>query len=161
MRYKDLVEQTESNKTFFHVTTKARVNSIMQHGIVSQGHHRRWKNMFGSQLGKRGYVYLFSDYTAAVKWAAKMDYDLSEKGKRKQQIVILCLRGLPEDRLEPDPNLEGQLHAPGAWLQLEGTIPPESVARVIPLTPDMVKQVVHYTSHGTPIELPPEESPIS
>jgi hypothetical protein len=145
-----------SDKLFFHVTTKRRINSIMQQGIEPTGRHRRWKNAVGGTLGNRGYIYLMSDFTAAVKWAAKMDYDLNPQrtdGKRSQHVVILCLRNVPEDQLEPDPNVEGQMQSPGKWFQMKGTIGPENIVKVIPLTDEMVKQAVYIANHGGTIPI--------
>jgi hypothetical protein len=137
MRYRELFEQLQANQPLFHVTTPRRVKLILQSGI-EPNHHRRWKGLFGDKLGERGYIYLISDLTAAIRWAAT----LQQSGKNDTPIEIVCVGNVDPAKLEPDPNPFGKLHYPGKWFQMQGSIKPKNILRVIPLTPELVQQVM-------------------
>lgn len=150
MRYRELFEQAPSDGLFFHVTTPRRVKKILQTGI-EPNHQRRWNNYTGKKLGDRGFVYLISDFTAAVRWAAKVQWEMGKGGERdKTPIDILCVRNIDPTSLEPDTNLEGQLNYPGKWFQMKGTIGPENIVRIISLTPELIKQVVNGGTASIP-----------
>jgi hypothetical protein len=121
---------------------------------LEPGHHRRWKSSFGATLGDRGYIYLISDFSQAVRWAAKQDYLYRADGKRTKTI-ILVLRNVPTEGLEHDTNIEGQL-AGNTWYRVKAIIPPKDIVRVIPLTPELTKQVVN---NGT-AAVPPDETAV-
>ena len=154
MRYRELLEAYDdpppgSGHTFFHVTTDTRLKSIMMQGL-EPGHHRRWKNVFGAHLGDRGYVYLISDFTEAVRFAARQDY-YYKVDKKKTKSVILVVQNVPPDALERDPNIEGQF-AGHSWYRVGATIPPQDIVRVIPLTPELSKQAVVDSTAAMPPE---------
>jgi hypothetical protein len=139
MRYRELIETADTGATFYHVTTNTRLKAIQATGL-EPGHHRRWKNAFGGHLGDRGFIYLISDYAQAVRWAAKQDYEFRTDGKATK-VVILVLNNVPTEGLERDSNIEGQLSG-HTWYRSRATIPPADIVRVIPLTDDMIKQLV-------------------
>src|SRR4051812_22549601 len=107
MRYNELYE--EASDVFYHVTTKRRLKSILAGGIAP-GHNRRWKNRAHVVIGSRDHVYMISDFTAAVRWAAHMSWEFS-KNMNLDNFVILAIR--PPKTMEPDPNLQGQLDYAG------------------------------------------------
>lgn len=155
MRYRELTENIETpaaGSAFYHVTTNTRLKAIMVSGI-EPGHHRRWKNTMGGKLGDRGYIYLISDLSHAIRWAAKQDYLYRMDGKQTKTL-ILVVRNVPTKGLERDPNIEGQI-AGHSWYRIKAVIPPSDIVRVIPLTPEMIQQVVN----GGTAEMPPEEIP--
>lgn len=130
-----------ATKVFYHVTTKARMRSIQELGI-KPNHNRRWKTGFGVQLGDRGKIYLMSDFTAAVRWAHKTQWEhFHGKTPAKSPYVIVCVREDPNN-LEPDPHPENGLYG-HTWFQKTGTIEPQNIMKVIPLTPALVKQIVN------------------
>jgi len=160
MRYRELLEAADdpmpgSGHVFYHVTTDTRLKSIMANGL-EPGHHRRWKNVFGSHLGDRGFVYLISDFTEAVRFAARQNYYFELDGK-KAKTLILALQNVPTEGLERDSNIEGQL-AGHSWYRTPGVIPPQDIARVIPLTPELAQQAVQVVGNDqAPEEPPPTE----
>jgi hypothetical protein len=155
MRYLQLFEvddnETETNtpvqapkpaatKVYFHVTTKHRLNSIQRDGI-EPNHNRRWKTGFGKTLGERGNIYLMSDFTAAVRWAQKQEWEhFNGKTPDKSPYIIVCLRENPKN-LEPDPHPENGLYG-HTWFQKQGSIAPEDIMKIIPLTRALIKQVI-------------------
>jgi hypothetical protein len=151
MRYRELLESAGVSGPFYHVTTDTRLKSIMTNGL-EPGHRRRWKNTFGAKLGDRGYIYLISNFTEAVKWAAKQDYEHRIE-KKRSKTVILVLHNVPTASIDRDPNIEGQLRG-HSWFRSTATVPPTDIVRVIPLSEELVKQVV---KDGT--VKPPEPEP--
>jgi hypothetical protein len=141
MRYSELVEDNESpnDRVFYHVTTDNRLKSIMATGL-EPGRHRRWKNSLGATLGDRGVIYLISDFTQAVRLAARQDY-YHRLEKKRAKTIILRLRNVPTEGLEHDPHFEGQM-AGNTWFKSPATIPPQDIVQVIPLTPELIKQAV-------------------
>jgi hypothetical protein len=156
MRYLELLEDVEpdaenaaepapqkpqaSSKVYFHVTTRHRLKSIERNGI-EPNHKRRWKTGFGRQLGERGNVYLMSDFTAAVRWAFKMQWEhYNGKPPTPSPYVIICVRENPKN-LAPDPHPENGLYG-NSWFQKNGSIDPQDIMKIIPLTPELIKQVI-------------------
>lgn len=127
----DLVE-TASIPRYYHVTLASRVPSIQHEGLVG-GKRRLWKNRAGGTMGERGAIYLFSDPTVAVRWAAHMEWEM------KKPIVILTVE--PTGELHPDPRIG--LHAPmgTAWMTFS-PIPPENITSITPLTLALKRQIV-------------------
>jgi hypothetical protein len=157
MRFRDLLESAGVSGPFYHVTTDSRLKSIMTTGL-EPGHHRRWKNAFGAKLGERGYLYLISNFTASVKWAAKQDYEYRTEGK-KTKTVILVLHNIPTASVDRDPNIEGQLRG-HSWFRSTATVAPTDIVRVIPLTAELVQQVVKSGTVAPPeLEQPEPEQP--
>lgn len=158
MRYRELLEdQAEMDapaptdavaekpvaqtKVYFHVTTKQRLKSIQQNGI-EPNHNRRWKTGFGKTLGDRGNIYLMSDFTAAVRWAHKQEWEhFNGKVPDPSPYIIICVREDPKT-LEPDPHPENGLYG-HSWFQKKGSIAPQDIMKVIPLTRALIKQVVN------------------
>lgn len=158
MRFRELLEDVQPGQTFYHVTTDNRLRSIMATGLEPR-RHRRWHNQLGGILGDRGFIYLISDFTEAVRFAARWDYHM-RVAKKRMQTVILVLRNVPSQGLERDDHIEGQL-AGHTWFKSPATIPPQDIVRVIPLTPDLVKQAVHTGTNEVPTaEVPPEANPV-
>jgi hypothetical protein len=157
MRYIELLEASDdpvtpdaaqepdrsASKVFFHVTTKQRLKSIQENGI-EPNHKRKWKTGFGNILGERGYIYLISDFSAAVRWAYKKQWE-HFKGKQpeKSPYIILCVRENPKN-LQPDPHPENGLYG-DTWFQKKGSIAPEDIMKVIPLTASLINQIVKVT----------------
>ena len=77
--------------------------------------------------------------------------------KKKMTTVILALQNVPTEGLEPDNHIEGQL-AGHTWYKSPATIPPQDVVRVIPLTPELTKQVVAGGA-TEPEEEPAQQTP--
>jgi hypothetical protein len=148
MRFCELLEAGPVGATFYHVTTDNRLKSIMRTGLDSTGRHRRWHNELGGILGERGFVYLISDFTQAVRFAAKFAYHLTI-AKKKMKPVILVLQNIPTDKLVRDDHIEGQL-AGHSWYKLPANIPPEDIVRVIPLTPELTKQAIQGSTAAEP-----------
>jgi len=163
MRYCELLEAFDdpmpgAGHTFYHVTTDSRLKSIMAGGL-EPGHHRRWKNVFGSHLGDRGFVYLISDFPEALRFAAKQNYYFEKDGK-KTKTVILVLQNVPTEGLERDTNIEGQM-AGHSWYRSPATLPATDIVRVIPLTPEMIENAVVGAVTEPETEAPAAPQPLS
>lgn len=157
MRYCELFESVPTGRYFYHVTTNNRVKSIMKHGLET-GRHRRWHNAFGAALqGERGFVYLISDYTQAVRFAAKQSWDYRNS---KMEPVILQVTNVPAEALVKDEHIDGQLYYRNTWYKLKAPIPPEDIVRVIPFTPEMMKQVVNDQKAEEPVDAESAEPPV-
>ena len=129
-----------STKVYFHVTTKHRLKSIEQNGI-EPNHKRRWKTGFGRQLGERGNIYLISDFTAAVRWAYKQQWEhFGGKDPDPSPYIIICVRENPK-ALTVDPHPDNGVYG-NTFFQKKGTIAPEDIMKVIPLTKNLIKQVI-------------------
>jgi hypothetical protein len=134
-------EPAAATKVYYHVTTKARLRSIQELGI-EPNRNRRWRTGKGMQLGERGNIYLISDFTAAVRWGHKLQWEhFNGKIPAKSPYVIICVRENPKT-LEPDPHPENGLYD-HTWFQKAGSIEPKDIMKIIPLTADLVKQVTH------------------
>lgn len=126
-------EDAPGDRTFYHVTLNSRLPSIRQTGL-SGGKKRLWKNTHGAALGERGAIYLFSDASAAVRWAAKMEYEFGKP------VSILVLKDIPGG-IERDGGM--QLHAQRGttWKTLR-PIPAECIHKIVPLTKDLIRKIV-------------------
>jgi hypothetical protein len=144
-----------AGQTFYHVTTKNRLKSIMATGLEPR-RHRRWRNALGGMLGDRGFIYLISDFTEAVRFAARQDYQ-HRVNKSTMVTVILALRNIPTEGLVRDDHIEGQL-AGHTWYKSPATIPPQDIVRVIPLTDELTKQAIVGSTAQEPEPEPGLES---
>ena len=138
-----------TTKAYYHVTTTRRLKSIKQKGI-EPGHNRRWKTQFGVKLGQRGNIYLMSDFSAAVRWACKQEWEEYQgKAPTPSPYIIVCVRENPKN-LEPDPHWENGLYGK-SWFMKAGSIPPEDITKIIPLTLELRKQVVNMNTAKPPV----------
>lgn len=151
MRLQELVEQHAPGGTLYHVTTDNRLKSIMATGL-EPNRHRRWRNTFGALSGERGYIYLISDFTEAVRFAARQNY-YHRLEKKRPKIVMLCCTS--PSSLELDDHIDGQI-AGNTWYKSTATIPPQNIVRVIPLTDELVQQMVSGDVMRPPEEAEPE-----
>ena len=158
MRLHELIESQAvvQGQKFYHVTTKNRVRSIMATGLEPRRHRRR-RGQFGGTLGERGFIYLISNFTEAVRFAARQD-DQHRLTKSKMETVILALQNVPTEGLVRDDQIEGQL-AGHTWFKSPATIPPQDIVRVIPLTPELSKQAIGGTAEEPPADPVPEPNP--
>ena len=148
MRYFELYENDASTGMYFHVTTQRRVKSIMATGI-EPGHNRRWKDQRNTKIGDRKKIYLISDFSQAVRWAAHMEWEFArDKDSDKSEIVIVCVRHPPG--LEADPHPQGQLSYGGSWYQSDSPVPVQDIVQVIPLTLEWKRQAVAGTLGAQP-----------
>jgi hypothetical protein len=138
-----------ATKAYYHVTTTRRLKSIKNNGI-EPGHNRRWKTQFGVKLGQRGNIYLMSDFSAAVRWACKQEWEEYQgKPPTPSPYIIVCVRENPKN-VEPDPHWENGLYG-HSWFQKAGSVPPEDITKIIPLTPELKKQVVNMNTATPPV----------
>lgn len=122
-----------SDNHYYHVTPSSRVPKILSNGIES-GHKAQWNNAFGKKLGDRNKVYMFSDFTMAVRWAHKMQFDM------KKPISILVIDS-PPGNIKNDNHVEAQMNG-NSWYTTDETIPPSCIKNVYPLTLEMTRAVV-------------------
>lgn len=118
---------------YFHVTLESRLKSIMVSGIQA-GRKRMWNNAFGTKLGQRDRIYLFSSLTEAVRWAARMQWEF------KKPVVILKIAN-PPGQIEADTGMGLHASSGTAWTTDE-TIPATSIVNTIPLTDTLVRSLV-------------------
>lgn len=136
-------------KAYYHVTTTRRLKSIKQKGI-EPGHNRRWRTQFGVKLGQRGNIYLMSDFSSAIRWACKQEWEEYQgKPPVPSPYVIVCVRENPKN-VEPDPHPENGLYG-NSWFMKTGSIPPEDITHIIPLTLELRKQVVNMKQATPPV----------
>jgi hypothetical protein len=133
----EINESTNADKQFFHVTFRTRTPKILQQGVVS-GKRRNWNNAFGNKLGEKK-VYVFSDFTMAVRWAHKMEYEF----EKPTDILIVKV-----GETTSDDHIEAQMNGK-TWFKTDD-IPPENIVRVIPLTRELIKQVAQTGSAEIP-----------
>jgi hypothetical protein len=117
---------------YYHVTFATRVPSILQQGLVA-GKIRNWNNAFGNKQGSTAHIYLFDDFTSAVRWAATMEWEFDKP------VEILVIEN-PPGLIQPDDHIQMQLNGYGA-LTTDEVIPPECIRRAISLTSEMKKEV--------------------
>lgn len=88
MRLAEIVKPTTTR--FYHVTFQKNVPAIRRDGLVV-GRRRNWENMFGGKLGSTKALYVFTDFTAAVRWAHHMEYE------HEKPVSILVIDNPPND----------------------------------------------------------------
>lgn len=116
---------------FYHVTLKSRLASIKATGLTP-GRRRLWKNLHGAQLGSRAAIYVWDDWSSAIRWAAQMEWAF------KKPIALLILAN-PPGPFEPD---EHKFAIGHHGFRTETPIPPSSIIEVVPLTTELTQQVV-------------------
>ena len=121
----------------YHCTTLDRMPSIRREGLVT-GKRRRWSNTYGMKLGHPKSVYLLSDFDAAVRWAAKMEFDLGKP--------VCLIRVRTPEGLVPDEQFE-QTRGPFSFRSGTG-VPPDGILSTFPLTPELRREAVEALKAG-------------
>jgi hypothetical protein len=133
------IVESATNPVYYHATFSSRVPTILKQGLVL-GKRRTWGRASGGRQGLRA-IYLFSDPVMAVRWAHKMQFDFDRPAS------ILVIENPPGD-ITADDHVEAQMNG-RTWFHTNEPIPPECIARVVPLTLDLTRAVVA----GEPISL--------
>lgn len=119
---------------FFHVTPATRTAKIRREGLRT-GRRSQWRTPLGAKQGDRSCIYLISDYSQAVRWAARMEWDLENA-----PIDIIKVR--VDSAVEPDDHWENQMYE-NSWFKTRENVPKENIVNVRRLTLDMRKGVVN------------------
>lgn len=142
---KDLQELTESTTgVVYHVTFAHRVPKIRREGLLT-GRKRNWKNNWGSTLGSNKFVYVLTDFSEAVRWAAHMEWNFRDQYKRND-VRFVILEIVAPDRLSYDPDMQPTYSSS----KIGGPIPPDRIRRAIPLTLELRRQVVNGGTAAPP-----------
>lgn len=132
---RDVINLVEANSStvYYHVTFASRVPKIKKQGLLV-GRKRNWEQVFGDKQGSTKHLYLMTDFTPAVRWAFKMQWDF------KRDIAIIVIDDFSGEVM-PDDHPENWIRGEGAWVMTAENIPPQYISRVIPLTNELSRQV--------------------
>lgn len=126
----------EEDEVYYHVTPTENVENIKQKGIL-HFQPSRWVDGEGNRQGD-GEIFSMDDFDDAVRWAAKMDWDLhQETGSGKISIVTFE----PDDRAwdVDDADPMSQAMNKGRWLKRMGAVKVEAIKDVTPVTTDLIR----------------------
>jgi hypothetical protein len=144
---------TEGGGTLYHVTHSRYGGSIKKKGIVPLGGEgSNWVK--GTEEGERygaGEVYAFEHKDDAIRWAAKMDWSFNKGDSGKGKISIVHIKGQQGDKWlvdESDPL--SQATAKGKWLKRLDPVDRKRIAKVEPVTNDMVRDMLARERAETP-----------
>lgn len=119
---------------FYHIVAKNETKSIKRRKGIYPKVKSTYVNAFGLDLRNRGAVYAFTDYSDAVRWAAKYEFDL------KKPTVLITYEDSKE-AYQKDMNFEMQLGFASSVYKL-GWIDESQFVNVEDVTPEMIKEVV-------------------
>lgn len=134
--------EESSISELYHVTFKAGQSTILKKGINPQA-KSTFHGAFGQMIKEFGFIYAFSNFDDAVRWASKLQYDSD------QPTVIVVFRCDP-GQWQRDTHFESA-GAKGRWLKKKGSVAPADIIDVVDLTPEMTRAVVRTL--GTNMEL--------
>lgn len=111
----------------FHVTLLERLTKILKDGICPNK-TQIWVKRAGSF--PKGYTYFFTDYSDAVRWAFKTDWELNESSKLgvKRSVIILTVESGAE--FEKDTHIERAFGYQGKWLKTREKIPVHEIMSI-------------------------------
>lgn len=139
--------KSAAGKELYHVTNTKSVSNIRAKGILPMQTSNWIKGQKGERYGG-GYIYAMESPESAVRWAGKMDWEFNKAmGTGKISIVVFDpIDGeWEEDTADP---MSQVLHN-GRWLKSLGSVKPQQIKKIIPVTIDMTRAVVQ----GKPVSL--------
>lgn len=134
-RYKKLFEK---KNIVYHVTLTENIPEIKKNGLLMMK-TSNWKTGSGERYGS-GEIYAMTHPEDAVRWAAKMDWNMYQ-GTGSGKISIIKFDG--GDGWEVDKNDPmSQATNKGKWLKKVGAVKPEDIIKIVPVTIDMTRALV-------------------
>ena len=146
MRRREDLKKTAA-KVLYHVTPTANVASIRAKGILPMQTSNWTKGPGGERYGG-GEIFAMDDAEDAVRWAAKMDWDLNRAmGTGKVSVVSFTPGAEKWEADTSDPVQQAALR--GRWLKAHGSVKPGRVTGAVPVTLEMTRALVA----GKPVKL--------
>lgn len=140
-----------ADQEFYHVTETEKAASIYEKGLTI-GNKRVWSNSLGGKQGDQKAVYLFSDFSDALRFAHKLFY--GGRYKSSNDVTILRVRGIDWE-LVPDDHIEAQMARvggkPHSWWKSYKEIPADLIGFRIFMSREMLRTLVSEGS-AEPLE---------
>lgn len=126
--------------TLYHVTLTKNIPGIKKKGIVLL-RPTNWVKAGSKERYGDGSIFSFEKINDAIKWAAKWDWDLNKQiGTGKVSIIVFTSDSSKWTIDLADPI--SQAGEEGSWLKSFNAVPPKNIKEVIPVTSDLVKQMM-------------------
>ena len=127
----------------YHATTQSAAGDIQKNGITPQK-VGVWTGAVGQDLRDKGAIYAWDNFDDAGRWAFKTGYDTG------QEAVVIVLKD--NGKWAADEHFQSNMGV-GKGLKMKGSVPPEDILRVIPITPELTRALAQSLG-GTPVEEP-------
>jgi hypothetical protein len=141
-------------QTLYHVTPTKNKRSIMKNGLQRFKTSQWVKAGSGERYGG-GEVYAFEHPSDAIRWAARMDWDL-HKATGTGKISMVHFTPPPESEWEEDPS-DPLSHAgsKGRWFKSQAAVPAKHITKFEPVTREHMRRLVQ----GDAAEFKEDEHP--
>ena len=123
----------------YHVTFAKNVPKIRRRGLLLMQPSLWVKASDRSRYG-RGEIFAFESATDAVRWAAKMDWELN-RNMGTGDVVVVAFDGGDRRWAVDESDPLSQAGGEGRWLKSDAAVPPAAILRVHPVTLALVRQV--------------------
>jgi hypothetical protein len=137
MKLEHIFEVGTPVDVLYHVTLTKHIPSILKNGIT-HFNPSNWIKAGSKERYGEGDIYAFESEQDAVRWAAKMDWDLHKKmGSGNVSVVQFQAdrKNWKEDVADPI----GQAGATGAWLKSVVVVKPVDIKGHYPVTVERIK----------------------
>ena len=135
----DAMTKSKRSKILYHATFAKHVPKIRKHGLRPLQPSLWVKAGDRSRYGQ-GEIFAFESATDAVRWAAKMDWELN-RSMGTGDVVVVAFDG-GDRRWEVDESDPlSQAGGEGRWLKSEAAVPAAAIVAVHPVTLALVRQV--------------------
>jgi hypothetical protein len=130
---------TVNLRTYFHVTTDKNAKKITKKGIVPF-QPSNWVRIVDRKRYGKGEIFAFDNQIDAVRWGGRMDWEFNkEMGSGK--IVIVEFTDDAEWEVD-DADPLGQAGRKGNWLKRFGSVDPDQVVVITPVTLESIRRPV-------------------
>lgn len=131
--------EAEGNQTeLYHVTLTKNINNITKKGLIPF-RPTNWVKAGNLERYGDGSLFAFEHLKDAIRWACRWDWDLNKNlGTGKISILVFNTDMSKWQIDDADPL--GQAGASGKWLKSMSPVPAKDIQKVIPLTPNLVRQ---------------------
>jgi len=121
----------------YHVTYTKKIPAIRENGLLTQ-QTSNWVKQGNKERYGQGEVYAFESLEDAIRWAARMDWELNtELGSGKISIIEIE----DTDDWEVDSNDPlSQLGSRGNWLKRETYVAPEDLGDDMVVTANIIRE---------------------
>ena len=130
-------KKAQSEEILYHVTHTDKVSKILKEGIKPL-QTSNWVSGTGKRYGE-GEIFSLNNLKDAIRWGAKMDWEFNQIMGSGKISIIEFKKTNKWDIDESDPI--SQLGNEGQWLKQLGTVKPQNIIKVIPLTVDIIKTI--------------------
>ncbi len=136
---KAMVIRRNPPAVLYHVTTDKNARKIAKKGIIPL-QPSNWVQAGSRERYGKGEIFAFDHQLDAMRWGCRMDWELNKKMGSGKVVIVSFVDDAEWEIDDADPL--SQAGRKGNWLKRFGSVKPEQITLITPVTIEHVKRVV-------------------